>query len=101
MAAERYVVLDCCAGKGGEMVLLGLSKLGGGLKTSDDAVRELGRLLLKDSGCIEFISSLEDLKTDALLDRNSSVGAYDEPRIKAVPRIVNCGVPSFQEGIVT
>lgn len=74
IAAEWYVVLDCCTGKREVMMLLGLSKFGE-LKSSGDAVSELGLLLLNDSGCIEFISIGEVPRKEALLDRSSSVGA--------------------------
>src|SRR5258706_15621055 len=33
------------------------------------------------------------------LERISSVGAYDEPRRKGVPRILNLGVPNLYDGI--
>jgi hypothetical protein len=41
------------------------------------------------------------LGCDVVLWRNSSVGAYDEPRMKGVPLTLKRGVPSFQEGIST
>src|SRR6187551_1262917 len=35
---------------------------------------------------------------ETLLER-SSVGAYDDPRIKGVPSVLNLGVPILQDGI--
>jgi hypothetical protein len=38
-------------------------------------------------------------RSEALLERGSSVGAYEEPRMNGVPRTLNRGVPIFHEGI--
>lgn len=40
-------------------------------------------------------------RNETVLERTSSVGAYDEPLINGVPRILNLGVPILHEGMAT
>lgn len=58
--------------------------------------KKLGRFEAREAP-----SSGDWRKKDAVLERTSSVGAYEEPRIKGVPRTLNRGVPILQDGMVT
>jgi hypothetical protein len=40
-------------------------------------------------------------RKEVLLERISSVGAYDEPLMNGVPRMLNLGVPILYDGIAT
>jgi hypothetical protein len=56
-------------------------------------------------GCREIAEPILGVKFPAerfrkeTLERNSSVGAYEEPRINGVPRTLKRGVPNFHDGI--
>ena len=58
----------------------------------------------KKLGPLELVESASrgvKRRNEAPLERMSSVGAYDEPRMKGVPRMLNLGVPILHEGIAT